>query len=202
MANLQPSSPAIAPDSPETRDGEALPALPHEGLSHGKRRLFVLSLASLGIVYGDIGTSPLYTMRECFFGSHAIAPTSANLLGVVSLILWSLFLIISVIYLVLILRADNRGEGGILALATLGRAASNRGRTLFLLGLFGAALLYADGMITPAITVMGAMEGLNVVTPLFEPYVVPLSIGVLVGVFVFQSQGTSAVGAIFGPITL
>ena len=166
------------------------------------RRLFALALASLGIVYGDIGTSPLYTLRECFYGSHAVGPTRPNLLGVISLILWSLFLIISLKYLVLILRADNRGEGGILALATLVRDAVKRGRIIFWVGLFGAALLYADGMITPAITVMGAIEGLNVVTPLFEPYVVPLSIGVLVGVFLFQSHGTSAVGAIFGPITM
>ena len=165
-------------------------------------RLLVLALASLGIVYGDIGTSPLYTLRECFYGSHAVAPTQPNLLGVISLILWSLFLIISIKYLVLILRADNRGEGGILALATLVRDEVSHGRIIFWVGLFGAALLYADGMITPAITVMGAIEGLNVVTPLFEPYVVPLSVGVLVGVFLFQSQGTSAVGAIFGPITM
>ena len=159
-------------------------------------------MASLGIVYGDIGTSPLYALRECFYGSHAVAPTQPNLLGVISLILWSLFLIISIKYLVLILRADNRGEGGILALATLVRDEISHGRIIFWVGLFGATLLYADGMITPAITVMGAIEGLNVVTPLFEPYVVPLSVGVLVGVFLFQSQGTSAVGAIFGPITM
>lgn len=203
MANLQTSSSVIAPDSPDDFRGEASAGQPpHETPPGGHRRLLVLALASLGVVYGDIGTSPLYTLRECFFGPHAIAPTPANLLGVISLILWSLFLVISVKYLVLILRADNRGEGGILALASLGREAATRGRALFLLGLFGAALLYADGMITPAITVMGAMEGLNVVTPLFESYVVPLSIGVLFGVFLFQSQGTTAVGAIFGPITL
>ena len=129
----------------------------------------MLCLASLGIVYGDIGTSPLYAMRECFYGQHSVPPTHANVLGVLSLILWSLVLIISVKYLTLILRADNRGEGGILALATLVSDVLRRGKFLFLLGLFGAALLYADGMITPAISVMGAIEGLHVATPLFDP---------------------------------
>ncbi|HKS03956.1 MAG TPA: KUP/HAK/KT family potassium transporter, partial [Chthoniobacterales bacterium] len=119
-----------------------------------RNRLVLLCLASLGIVYGDIGTSPLYAMRECFYGMHAVAPTRANVLGVLSLILWSLILIISIKYLILILRADNRGEGGILALATLVSDVVRRGKFLFLLGLFGAALLYADGMITPAISVM------------------------------------------------
>ncbi len=167
---------------------------------HG--RLLVLSLASLGIVYGDIGTSPLYAMRECFFGEHAIAATRPNVFGVLSLIVWSLLLVISLKYLVLILRADNRGEGGILSLAALVREPAGRGRMLFLLGLFGAALLYADGMITPAISVMGAIEGLHIATPLLDSWVVPLSVGVLIGVFLFQSRGTTAVGTVFGPITL
>jgi KUP system potassium uptake protein len=152
-----------------------------------RKRLALLCLASLGIVYGDIGTSPLYAMRECFYGQHAVAPTRANVLGVLSLILWSLILIISIKYLVLILRADNRGEGGILALATLVGDVVRRGKFLFLLGLFGAALLYADGMITPAISVISAVEGLHVATPLFEPYVLPIAVVILIGLFVFQS---------------
>ena len=162
----------------------------------------MLCLASLGIVYGDIGTSPLYAMRECFYGQHSVPPTHANVLGVLSLILWSLILIISVKYLTLILRADNRGEGGILALATLVSDVLRRGKFLFLLGLFGAALLYADGMITPAISVMGAIEGLHVATPLFDPYVVPIAVVILVGLFLFQSRGTTGVGTVFGPITM
>jgi len=162
----------------------------------------LLCLASLGIVYGDIGTSPLYAMRECFYGQHSVPPTHANVLGVLSLILWSLILIISVKYLTLILRADNRGEGGILALATLVSDVLRRGKFLFLLGLFGAALLYADGMITPAISVMGAIEGLHVATPLFDPYVVPIAVVILVGLFLFQSRGTTGVGTVFGPITM
>ena len=167
-----------------------------------KRRLGLLCLASLGIVYGDIGTSPLYAMRECFYGPHGVPPTHANVLGVLSLILWSLVLIISVKYLILILRADNRGEGGILALATLVNDVLRRGKFLFLLGLFGAALLYADGMITPAISVMGAVEGLHVATPLFDHYVLPIAVVILIGLFLFQSRGTTGVGAVFGPITM
>jgi KUP system potassium uptake protein len=167
-----------------------------------RRRLVLLCLASLGIVYGDIGTSPLYAMRECFYGQHAVPPTHANVLGVLSLILWSLVLIISVKYLILILRADNRGEGGILALATLVHDVLRHGKFFFLLGLFGAALLYADGMITPAISVMGAIEGLHVATPFFDPYVLPIAIVILIGLFFFQSRGTTRVGSIFGPITM
>jgi KUP system potassium uptake protein len=167
-----------------------------------RSRLVLLCLASLGIVYGDIGTSPLYAMRECFYGQHSVPPTHTNVLGVLSLILWSLILIISVKYLTLILRADNRGEGGILALATLVSDVLRRGKFLFLLGLFGAALLYADGMITPAISVMGAIEGLHVATPLFDPYVVPIAVVILIGLFFFQSRGTTGVGTVFGPITM
>ena len=165
-----------------------------------KTRLLLLCLASLGIVYGDIGTSPLYALRECFYGQHALRPTHANVLGVLSLILWSLLLIISIKYLILILRADNRGEGGILALATLVSDVVRRGKIFFLLGLFGAALLYADGMITPAISVMGAVEGLHIATPLFSPFVVPITIAILIGLFIFQSHGTTHVGRVFGPV--
>ena len=186
---------------PTIADSAGIPAAVI-GSKHRRNRLVLLCLASLGIVYGDIGTSPLYAMRECFYGQHAVAPTRANVLGVLSLILWSLILIISIKYLILILRADNRGEGGILALATLVSDVVRRGKFLFLLGLFGAALLYADGMITPAISVMSAVEGLHVATPFFEPYVLPIAIVILIGLFVFQSHGTTRVGTVFGPITL
>ena len=167
-----------------------------------QRRLALLCLASLGIVYGDIGTSPLYALRECFYGEHAVPATPANVLGVLSLILWSLILIISVKYLILILRADNRGEGGILALATLVSEVVKRGKFVFLLGLFGAALLYADGMITPAISVLSAVEGLHLATPLFDPYVVPVAVVILIALFFFQSRGTTGVGKVFGPVTI
>jgi KUP system potassium uptake protein len=188
----------LVPALPEA----ARPTGPSSGDTGRKRRFLLLCLASLGIVYGDIGTSPLYALRECFYGDHAIPPTPANVLGVLSLILWSLILVISVKYLILILRADNRGEGGILALATLVSDVARRGKFLMLLGLFGAALLYADGMITPAISVLSAVEGLHVATPLFDPYVMPVAIGILVALFLFQSRGTTGVGRVFGPITI
>jgi KUP system potassium uptake protein len=189
--------------APATSD-EAPPHEPPPGhLAAPKSRLLLLCLASLGIVYGDIGTSPLYALRECFYGEHALPPSPANVLGVLSLILWSLILIISVKYLILILRADNRGEGGILALATLvSDVVGRRGTFLLLLGLFGAALLYADGMITPAISVLSAVEGLHVATPLFDPYVVPVAIGILIALFLFQKRGTTGIGRVFGPVTI
>lgn len=162
-----------------------------------------LTLAALGVVFGDIGTSPLYALRECFHGPHAIAATPGNVLGVLSLIFWALVIVISIKYVTYVMRADNQGEGGILALMALipptYRGPQSRG-VLTALGLFGAALLYGDGIITPAITVLGAIEGLNVATPLFEPYVVPITVVVLVALFLVQYRGTGAVGAVFGPV--
>ena len=160
-------------------------------------------LATLGVVYGDIGTSPLYALRECFYGSHAVEPTHENVLGVLSLIIYSLVLVISIKYIALVLRADNHGEGGILALTALLPArgmVAGRIPGLVLLGLFGAALLYGDGMITPAITVLGAIEGLNVATPVFEPYVVPITVAIIVAVFAIQQHGTARIGGLFGPV--
>ena len=175
------------------------------GASPTGRYLGLLSLTALGVVYGDIGTSPLYALRECFRGRHAIAPTPANVLGVLSLIFWSLALVVSLKYLAVVLRADNRGEGGILALmALIQRGRLMRGaRSRWLmptLGLFGAALLYGDGAITPAISVLSAVEGLQVATPVFEPYVLPLTILILVALFFIQQRGTARVGAVFGPV--
>lgn len=168
--------------------------------------LGVLSLAALGVVYGDIGTSPLYAIRECFHGPHAIAATEANILGVLSLIFWSLIIVISIKYLLFVLRADNRGEGGILSLAALATPIKPSGKTekwmLIVIGVFGASLLYGDGILTPAISVLGAMEGLSVATPAFTPFVVPITIAILVGLFFLQSRGTAGVGKIFGPITI
>ena len=174
-------------------------------MSHdADRKLLPLAISALGVVYGDIGTSPLYAMRECFYGPHGVAPTPENVLGVLSLIVYALLLVISLKYVVIVMRADNRGEGGILALTALlpGQNAAARTSSLVLLGIFGAALLYGDGMITPAITVLSAMEGLNVATPLFEPYVVPATVGILLGVFAIQRHGTERVGRLFGPIML
>src|SRR5215212_8377302 len=167
--------------------------------------LLTLSLAALGVVYGVIGTSPLYALRECFHGPHAIAATRENILGVLSLVFWALILVISGKYLRFVLRADNQGEGGILALTALATPIKVVSRTerwpLVLLGIFGAALLYGDGMITPAISVLSAVEGLQLATPVFTPYVVPITIGILIGLFLIQRHGTGGVGLVFGPVT-
>jgi KUP system potassium uptake protein len=166
-------------------------------------KLFTLTLTTIGVVYGDIGTSPLYAMRECFFGSHSVPPTHENVLGVLSLIIYSLLVVISVKYIAIVMRADNQGEGGILALTALLPSRPGNGSrwpVLVLMGIFGAALLYGDGMITPAITVLGAIEGLKVATPLFDAYVVPIAVAIIVGVFAIQQHGTHRVGGLFGPI--
>ena len=176
-------------------------------------RLLPLTLTALGVVYGDIGTSPLYAMRECFFGTHSVRPTHENVLGVLSLIIYALLLVISVKYVALVLRADNQGEGGILALTALvpgkgGEAEKTGSRlavgrpALILLGIFGTALLYGDGMITPAISVLGAVEGLSVATPVFDPYVVPITVAIIVALFAIQKYGTHRVGVLFGPIVI
>jgi KUP system potassium uptake protein len=168
-------------------------------------RLAILVLGAMGVVFGDIGTSPLYAFRECFT-HHNLPVTPENVLGLLSVVLWSLIIVVTVKYLMFVLRADNRGEGGILALMTLvvppDRRNEPRNRIYVYCGLLGATLLYGDGMITPAISVLSAIEGLEVATPLFSPFVVPISIAVLTGLFWVQRHGTGRVGAVFGPITL
>ncbi len=170
------------------------------------RSLAVFSLAALGVVYGDIGTSPLYALRKCFHETHTLAVNEANVLGVLSLILWSLILVVSVKYLVYVMKASNDGEGGILALMALAVPGGEpRRRTEWLLlavGMFGGAGLYADGMLTPAISVMSAVEGLGVVTKSMDPYIVPITVGILFGLFMFQRRGTLGVGSVFGPVML
>ena len=156
----------------------------HADSTHtANKRLAPLTLAALGVVYGDIGTSPLYTMKEVFAGAHHPVPvTPDNVLGILSLIFWALILVVSIKYVAFILRADNRGEGGIMALMALvqrrGGNSATRQRML-LLGLFGAALFYGDGVITPAISVLSAVEGLEVMTPIFKPWILPITLGVL-----------------------
>ncbi|HEX9052352.1 MAG TPA: potassium transporter Kup [Anaeromyxobacter sp.] len=163
-----------------------------------------LALGALGVVYGDIGTSPLYALKECFAGTHSVTPEPQNVLGVVSLVFWAMTFVVTFKYLSFVMRADNRGEGGILALlALVGQAETTKaGRhALLVMGLFGAALLYGDGVITPAISVLGAVEGVAVAAPLLSQHVVPaLSVAILVLLFVFQKRGTATVGAVFGPI--
>jgi KUP system potassium uptake protein len=160
-----------------------------------------LALAALGVVYGDIGTSPLYALKECFRGEHGVPLTPENVLGVLSLVFWSLNFVVSFKYIAMVLRADNRGEGGILALLALVRprgTSGHRREFLLVMGLFGAALLYGDGMITPAISVLSAIEGLHVATPAFDRWVVPLTVGVLTGLFWIQKRGSGQVGSLFG----
>ena len=172
------------------------------------KRLGLLSITALGVVYGDIGTSPLYALRECFKAEYGILPTPANVIGVLSLILWSLILVVSIKYIVFILRADNRGEGGILALLALllqqKRRTDDKPRRLALvaLGLFGAALLYGDGIITPAISVLSAVEGMEVGTPALAHIVVPVTVVILFALFMVQRFGSARVGTAFGPIML
>src|SRR5437868_2447148 len=166
--------------------------------------LGALTLGAIGVVYGDIGTSPLYTVKEIFSPATGIALNADNLIGAVSLIFWALMLIVTLKYVVLILRADNRGEGGALALTALAtHAVAHKPRlrfVLLMLGVFGATLFYGDSVITPAISVLGAMEGLEIVSDDLKAWVLPLSIVVLVGLFVVQRFGTAAVGRAFGPV--
>ena len=170
----------------------------------GREGLAALTLGALGVVYGDIGTSPLYTMKEIFSPATGIPLDAAHLIGAVSVIFWGLMMVVSLKYILLILRADNRGEGGIMALTALAAKAAGKtphSRTvLLLMGVFGAALFYGDSVITPAISVLSAVEGLEVVTPTLKPYVLPICAVVLIGLFAMQRFGTALVGKMFGPV--
>lgn len=160
----------------------------------------VAAISALGVVYGDIGTSPLYALKESFLHGHNLGLNPENIYGILSLIFWSLIIVISIKYVFYILKADRHGEGGILALTNL--VANGDKYVLLLLGLFGTALLYGDGMITPAISVLSAVEGLSLITPVFDPYIIPITIFILILLFSIQKHGTHTVGKIFGPITL
>ncbi len=180
---------------------------PDLGQTGAKPPLALTTIAALGIVFGDIGTSPLYAFRECFSGKHGAPILPENLVGAASLIVWSLLLVVSIKYLFIILKLDNRGEGGILALSTLIRGASKRfggkdPRAILLFGLGGAALIYADGMLTPAISVLSAVEGLTVSRPELKEWAVPAAVLILVGLFSIQRFGTGKVGKLFGPVVL
>jgi KUP system potassium uptake protein len=178
------------------------------GHAHGSPAgLAALGLGAVGVVYGDIGTSPLYALKECVHGPHAVAATDANVMSLLSLIFWSVTLVVSIKYLGFITRADNEGEGGILALLALlpkEQRARPTGqlRPLVALILFGAALLYGDGVITPAMSVLSAVEGLRVATHAFDRWVVPITVAILIGLFLTQKHGTTAIGRIFGPVML
>jgi KUP system potassium uptake protein len=201
MSAPRPLSPEASPAS------RASPVPSIRG--HSKASGFTLTLAALGVVFGDIGTSPLYAIKECFLGEYAISRTPENVLGVLSLIFWSLTFVVSLKYIIFILRADNQGEGGILALLALVLADEQRRSVkragpgfIVLLLVFGAALLYGDGVITPAISVLSAVEGLEEATLALKPVVVPVTVTILLGIFLVQRRGTEGIGRVFGPITL
>ena len=174
------------------------------GGSTARSSLTVLSLAALGVVYGDIGTSPLYAFKEALTGAHGLPFTETNVLAVLSMMFWSITLIVSLKYVSIVLRFDNGGEGGILALLALAtrltRARPRLAWTAAMLGIFGASLFYGDAIITPAISVLSAVEGLSVATPAFEHWIVPITIAILVGLFVIQAHGTGTLGKLFGPV--
>jgi len=163
-----------------------------------------LVLGAIGVVYGDIGTSPLYTLRQCFVGEHPVALTTASVFGILSIIFWALVIIVTAKYVTLIMRADNRGEGGILALTALvSRGMLQHGRRRWWLvgfGIFGAAMFYGDGMITPAISVLGAVEGLEIIAPSLHPFIVPTTLVIVIALFAIQKRGTASVGRLFGPV--
>ena len=170
---------------------------------HSRHALPSLTVSAIGVVFGDIGTSPLYALKEIFSGHHPIPVTPENILGILSLIFWSIMVLVSIKYVAIIMRADNRGEGGSLALlALVTERAKNSGMTwvITVLGIFAAALFYGDSMITPAISVLSAVEGLEIVAPTLKPYIIPITLAVLSGLFLIQRQGTGAVGMLFGPV--
>src|ERR1700686_1370619 len=202
--DMPSSAPAGSIGSPAADFGHAHSADHHPAFVHHAGSPWFLALTALGVVFGDIGTSPLYAFQVALTGVGHSPPTQADVLGIVSLILWALTLMVSLKYVVFVLRADNDGEGGILALLSLVAAdqVANGARlpVLVLLGVIGASLLYGDGVITPAISVLSAMEGLKLVAPGFEHFVVPATIAVLIGLFVIQRYGTGSIGKLFGPI--
>ena len=170
------------------------------------KRFAALTLAALGVVYGDIGTSPLYAVKEVFAGNHPIPVTMANIYGSLSLFFWALIIVVSIKYVTFIMRADNRGEGGIMALIALAlhtaQEKPRQARLIMIFGVLGAAMFYGDGMVTPAISVLSAVEGLEIVTPAFKPVVIPITLLVLFGLFFVQRNGTAKVGTYFGPIMM
>ncbi|MDP3638898.1 MAG: KUP/HAK/KT family potassium transporter, partial [Azonexus sp.] len=170
------------------------------------KRLAVLALSALGVVYGDIGTSPLYAVKEVFAGNHPIPITEANIFGSLSLFFWALIVVVSIKYVTFITRADNRGEGGVMALIALAlhdaEGKPRQMKMIMIIGVLGAAMFYGDGMVTPAISVLSAVEGLEVATPALKPFVIPITLLVLFGLFFVQRRGTGTMGAFFGPVML
>ena len=208
MPSLQTVPTIAPPDSPPAEPPPERHHHSHPTATPVGKRLAILTLTALGVVYGDIGTSPLYTLREAFSPEYGLAPNPANVYGILSLVFWALMLVVVVKYLVFVLRATNRGEGGVLAMLALilqkeHATAANRRRALFIvLGVFGTALLFGDGVITPAISVLGAVEGLEIAAPTLQPFVVSITVVILFLLFLVQKRGTDRMGKAFGPITL
>ena len=177
-----------------------------QGADSRDRRLAALSLGALGVVFGDIGTSPLYAFKEAFGGAHALPLNEANVFGVLSMIFWSVMLIVTVKYVMFVLRFDNKGEGGVLALLALASQLFRKNRRLSsiatVIAIFAASLFYGDAVITPAISVLSAVEGISVATPALEHWVVPATIVIIIGLFALQPYGTGKIGKLFGPVTL
>jgi len=192
------NNPAPAPTAGETKANGA----PATDVTAARKRFWALALGSVGVVYGDIGTSPLYAFREALIHTASLEPvTQPMVLGVLSMILWALIIIVTTKYVILLLRADNNGEGGALSLMALTRRAmAKRSGFVLGLGIIGAALFYGDAVVTPAISVLSSVEGLKLVTPIFDPYVVPITIGIILALFLVQSRGTAKVAVFFGPI--
>ena len=188
--------------SAEASSGEV--SLDERGQPHGP--LYKLAIGAIGVVYGDIGTSPIYAFRETFAGHHTLAPDALHIYGILSLIFWSMMIVVTLKYVTIVMRADNKGEGGSLALlALINRSTSDKKRWtmgIVMLGVFATALFYGDSMITPAISVLSAVEGLKTVNPAFDRWVIPLAITILVGLFLIQKRGTTRVGLLFGPVML
>src|SRR6478735_3601426 len=187
----------VAISAPETAAANG------HGDAHTTAGFGALTLGSIGVVYGDIGTSPLYAFREAVMAASGAEglPTPAAVLGVLSLILWALIIVVTLKYVVILLRADNNGEGGTLALMALAqRAMGGHSAIIILLGIISGALFYGDAVITPALSVLSAIEGIKLVTATFEPYVVPLTVLILLALFAAQSRGTAGVAAFFGPV--
>src|SRR4051812_40073821 len=173
-------------------------------LSQPVPSFWALTLGSIGVVYGDIGTSPLYALRESVNAATSAggAATEPVVLGILSLIIWALLIVVTAKYVLFLLRADNNGEGGTLALMALSSRAVSRGGPIILLGIVSGALFYGDALITPALSVLSAVEGLKIATPAFEPYIVPITVAILIALFAVQSHGTARVATFFGPLTL
>lgn len=192
-------------DSTQTDEASAAPGAHPSDLptpdQHSRHGVWKLTLGSIGVVYGDIGTSPIYAMRESLHAASRDGLTRDDVVGVISLLIWALILIVTVKYVLLIMRADNRGEGGTLSLVALvQRALGSRPAWLLAIGMVGISLFFGDAMITPAMSVLSAVEGMSLLTPAFGPYVVPLTLVIIAGIFLVQRRGTGAVSVFFGPI--